>query len=543
MADSDAGIGGRKKRKLHCNDVDTDSCLITKVSPLPTGLPLRESLKNFIQGEKQMVISKEISASSDGAQWQSIDWKSVEAHVLKLQMRIAKATREKKYGKVNSLQWLLTHSRSAKLLAVRRVSQNKGSKTPGIDGVIWNTDARRMKAVNQLSRKTYKAKPLKRIYIPKKNGKLRPLGIPCMVDRAQQALHLLALEPVSETLADPNSYGFRSNRSTADAVSQCFKCLALKKSAKWILEGDIKACFDKIGHQWLLDNIAVDKRMLKQWLRSGFMDKGLFYDTDEGTPQGGIISPTLMLMTLAGLEQCIKSTALKKSARANFIGYADDFVVTCTSKEVLVNDIKPLIADFLAERGLTLSVEKTKLTHIDDGFDFLGFNHRKYKGKLLIKPSKSNTLLFLRNLRELIKKHATIPVNDLIKLINPKLRGWANYYRHCVAKQIFGYVGHNLFQALWHWAVRRHPTKSKDWVVHKYFLNRKGQWQFHGWQKVMNMDCLFNLFQIAKVPIERHVKIKSAATPFDPEYQEYLAKRKSKRQARNSWVDPALTAL
>jgi RNA-directed DNA polymerase len=543
VADSDAGIGGRKKRKLHCNDADTDLCLITKVSPLPTGLPLRENLKNLIQGEKQMVISKEISASSDGAQWQSIDWKSVEAHVLKLQMRIAKATREKKYSKVKSLQWLLTHSRSAKLLAVKRVSQNKGSKTSGIDGVTWNTDVRRMKAVNQLSRKAYSAKPLKRIYIPKKNGKLRPLGIPCMIDRAQQALHLLALEPVSETLADLNSYGFRTNRSTADAVSQCFKCLALKRSAKWVLEGDIKACFDKIGHQWLMDNITVDKRMLEQWLKSGYVDKGLFYDTDEGTPQGGIISPTLMLMTLAGIEQQIKSTALKKGARANFIGYADDFVVTCSSKEVLVNDIKPLIAGFLAERGLALSEEKTKITHIDDGFDFLGFNHRKYKGKLLIKPSKSNTLLFLRNLRELIKKHATIPVNDLIKLINPKLRGWANYYRHCVAKQIFGYVGHKLFQALWHWAVRRHPTKSKDWVVHKYFLNRNGQWQFHGWQKIMNMDCHFNLFQIAKVPIERHVKIRSAATPFDPQYQEYLAKRKPKRLARNSWNEPASTAL
>ncbi|MBY8047865.1 reverse transcriptase N-terminal domain-containing protein [Vibrio fluvialis] len=188
MADSGAGIGGRKKRKLHCNDADIDLCLITKVSPLPTGLPLRENLKNFIQGEKQMVISKEISASSDGDQWQSIDWKSVEVHVLKLQMRIAKATREKKYGKVKSLQWLLTHSRSAKLLAVKRVSQNKGSKTPGIDGVIWNTDARRMKAVDQLSRKAYSAKPLKRIYIPKKNGKLRPLGIPCMIDRAQHVV-------------------------------------------------------------------------------------------------------------------------------------------------------------------------------------------------------------------------------------------------------------------------------------------------------------------------------------------------------------------
>ena len=216
------------------------------------------------------------------------------------------------------MHWLLTHSRSAKLHAVRRVSQNKGSKTSGIDGVIWNTDTRRMKAVNQLSRKTYKAKPLKRIYIPKKNGKLRPLGIPCMIDRAEQALHLLALEPVSETLADLNSYGFRPNRSTADAIQQCFKCLALKKSAKWVLEGDIKACFDKIGHQWL---------------KSCYVDKGLFYDTDEGTPQGGIISPTLMLMTLSGLEQRIKSTALRKGARANFIGYADDFAVTCSSKE------------------------------------------------------------------------------------------------------------------------------------------------------------------------------------------------------------------
>lgn len=222
----------------------------------------------------QMMISKEISASPDSAQWQSINWKAVESHVLKLQMRIAKATREGKHGKAKALQWILTHSRSAKLLAVKRVSQNKGSKTPGIDGVIWNTDTRRMKVVNLLSRKAYQAKPLKRIYIPKKNGKLRPLGIPCMVDRAQQALHLLALEPVSETLADPNSYGFRPNRSTADAIAQCFKCLALKKSAQWVLEGDIKTCFDKIGHQWLMNNIAVDKRMLEQWLKSGLWTKG-----------------------------------------------------------------------------------------------------------------------------------------------------------------------------------------------------------------------------------------------------------------------------
>lgn len=219
-----------------------------------------------------MVTSTEVSASPDSSsQWRSINWMTIEQHVLKLQMRIAKATREGKHGKAKALQWILTHSRAAKFLAVKRVSQNKGSKTSGIDGIIWNTDARCMAAVTQLSRKGYQAKPLRRIYIPKKNGKLRPLGIPCMIDRAQQALHLLALEPISETIADPNSYGFRPNRSTADAIAQCFKCLCLKRSAQWVLEGDIKACFDKIGHQWLIDNIQTDKRMLMQWLQCGFI--------------------------------------------------------------------------------------------------------------------------------------------------------------------------------------------------------------------------------------------------------------------------------
>ncbi len=515
----------------------------TKVSPLLAGLPLQESLKNFIQGETQMMISNEISASSDSAQWQSIDWKAIEQHVLKLQMRIAKATREGKHGKAKALQWLLTHSRAAKLLAVKRVSRNKGSKTPGIDGITWNTDARRMTAVKQLSRKAYQAKPLRRIYIPKKNGKLRPLGIPCMTDRAQQALHLLALEPISETFADPNSYGFRPNRSTADAIAQCFICLSHKKSAQWVLEGDIKACFDTIGHQWLIDNIQLDKRMMKQWLGCGFMDKGLFYKTDEGTPQGGIISPTLMLLTLAGLEQQIKSLGQKKGYRVNFIGYADDFVITGTSKEVLVNEIKPLIASFLAERGLTLSEEKTQVTHINDGFDFLGFNIRKYKSKLLIKPSKSNVLLFLSNMRVLIKKHTTVSVNDLIKMMNPKLQGWANYYRHCVAKQTFNYISSQLFQTLWRWAVRRHSTKGKRWVANKYFLNRKGQWQFHGWQKITNMDCQFNLVQIAQTPIKRHVKVRSAAIPYDPDFADYLAQRKQAKVSRNTWLELISTAF
>ena len=513
------------------------------MSPLLAGLPLQENLKNFIYGETQMIISPEISASPCGIQWQSINWKAVVKHVLKLQMRIAKAIREGRKSKAKALQWLLTHSKSAKLLAVKRVSQNKGSKTPGIDGIIWNTDARRMAAVHQLSRKGYKAKPLRRIYIPKKNGKLRPLGIPCMIDRAQQALHLLALEPISETLADPNSYGFRPNRCAADATTQCFNCLCKSGSAHWVLEGDIQACFDKIGHQWLIDNIPLDKRMLKQWLGCGFIDKGIFYKTVEGTPQGGIISPTLMLITLAGMEQLVKHIAKSTGERLNFIGYADDFVITSTSKEMLVNEVKPQLAKFLQQRGLILSEEKTHVTHINDGFDFLGFNVRKYNGKLLIKPSKRNTLLFLRNLRELIRKHATLSVNELIKMINPKLRGWANYYRHSVAKKVFNFVGDQLFHALWRWAKRRHPKKGKRWIAEKYFLSRNGHWLFHGFQKIADVVCAFNLVQIAKTPIRRHIKIRAEATPYNPEHIVYLQRRKLNKKSRNSWFEPFMPAL
>jgi len=219
------------------------------------------------------------------------------------------------------------------------------------------------------------------------------------------------------------------------------------------------------------------------------------------------------------------------------------FVITGTSKEVLINEIKPQLIPFLQERGLTLSEEKTHVTHINDGFDFLGFNIRKYKCKLLIKPSKSNVLLFLSNMHELIRKHLTIPVNDLIKMMNPKLKGWANYYRHCVAKQVFGYVGQQIFLMVWKWAVRRHPNKGRKWIARKYFINCKGQWQFHGWQKIANMDCLFNLVQIAYTSIKRHVKIRSAATPYDLQYETYLNKRKHGKEGRNTWFNPVLAAL
>src|SRR6266478_8715460 len=235
--------------------------------------------------------------------WHAIDWESANHTVRRLQARIVKATKEKRWGKVKALQRLLTHSFSGKALALRRVTENQGKNTPGVDKITWNTPQKKINAVYSLRQRDYHPQPLRRIYIPKKNGKKRGLGIPAMKDRAMQALYLLALDPVAETIADPNSYGFRPQRSTADAIEQCFIALGNIHSAPWILEGDIKGCFDRISHDWLLTHIPMEKAILRKWLKSGYVDGNRLYPTEEGTPQGGIISPVLANMTLDGLER------------------------------------------------------------------------------------------------------------------------------------------------------------------------------------------------------------------------------------------------
>src|ERR1700723_666160 len=231
------------------------------------------------------------AASGPASQWEQIDWSQCEQAVRRLQARIVKATREGRHGKVKALQWLLTHSLTAKALAVKRVTENQGKNTPGVDGKIWRTPAAKSKAIKSLQRRGYRPQPLKRVYIPKANGKLRPLGIPTMKDRAMQALYLLALLPVAETSADPHSYGFRPKRSTADAIEQCFSVLARKVSPQWVLEGDIRGCFDNISHALMLDHIPTDKEVLRKWLKAGYMENGTLFPTEAGTPQGGIISP------------------------------------------------------------------------------------------------------------------------------------------------------------------------------------------------------------------------------------------------------------
>lgn len=464
--------------------------------------------------------------------WKLIKWDRVENHVRRLQLRIAKAIKENRHNRAKALQWLLTHSFSAKLLAIRRVTQNRGKNTPGVDRIIWRTDNQKMRAAHALKRRGYRSQPLRRIYIPKKNGKLRPLGIPTMTDRAQQALYLLALEPISEIQGDKNSYGFRPKRSLHDATCQCHTILAQKRAHQWILEGDIKSCFDKISHTWLQQNAKMDKQILQQWLKSGYMEENNFNETFEGTPQGGIASPVLANITLDGLEKAVKSSA-KKGEKIHFVRYADDFICTAKSKETLEQQILPAIMKFLQERGLELSLEKTKITHIEEGFDFLGFNLRKYKGKLLIKPAKNSVKAFLEDIREVIRKMRNITTEALIHTLNPKIQGWANHYRHHVAKATYSYVDMNIFWAIWRWARRRHPTKSSSWVRNKYFKTiGLRQWCFYSSNKDGKSHLL--LARASDTRIKRHTKIRAGATPYDPEYQEYFRQRELKQKQRRT---------
>jgi RNA-directed DNA polymerase len=477
------------------------------------------------------------AVSREASEWYSLDWRAINRNVRRLQVRIVQATKASRWGKVRALQHLLTHSYSGKVLAVRRVTENNGKKTPGVDQEIWDTPEKKTQAVHALERRGYQPQPLRRVYIPKSDGRtMRPLGIPTMNDRAQQALHLLALDPVVETTADNNSYGFRQQRSCADAIEQCFKTLS-KPNPQWILEGDIKSCFDRISHDWLLAHVPMDRAILQKWLKSGYMEKHVLHETTDGTPQGGIISPALSNCALDGLERLLREKFPTKKPLSSFGGkfpcvnlirYADDFIITGRSKELLEGEIKPLVEQFLQERGLELSPAKTVITHVEKGFDFLGQNVRKYpNGKLLIKPSKKNVNTFLGGIRKTIKAALGMSAADLIHKLNPKIRGWANYHRHVVSQHTFVRVDHHIFSSLWRWARRRHPNKNARWCKQKYFAPRRGRnWCFFGetcddqGQPIQDW-----LWHARSTPIKRHVKVKGDANPYDPAYETYFEKR------------------
>ncbi len=464
-------------------------------------------------------------------QWNSIDWDTVRSDVNRLQTRIAKATLEGKSNLVKRLSYLLTHSYSAKLLAVRTVAQNRGKRTPGVDGVIWASASAKMRAALSLTDHHYRAQPLRRVYIPKP-GKTtkRPISIPTMHDRAMQALYALGLQPIAETTADTRSFGFRLFRSAQDASEYAFTCLARKVSAQWVLEGDIKGCFDNITHDWLMENVPMDRSVLVQFLKAGYIFEENLFPTARGTPQGGIVSPILANMTLDGIEGLLTTKFPKM--KVHFIRYADDFLVTAPTKEI-AEEARDIIREFLVGRGLELSVEKTVITHIDDGFDFLGYNFRKYNGILLIKPSRKSIESITSKIRETVKKARAWTQDALIKALNPIIRGWTNYHRHNVAAETFQKLDDYLWTVTWRWGRRRHPNKGYRWIARRYWQPEESRrWIF---QTMEN-----KLLRFSDTKIRRRSCPRLNANPYLD--RGYFLERRERMRKRTSRIQTRLTS-
>ncbi len=461
--------------------------------------------------------------------WHQINWITVNKLIRNLQCRIFRARKLGQWKQLRRLQKLLKRSYANLLISVRQITQiNQGKNTPGVDGEVIKTPEGRVKLVNQWC--IGKAQPTRRVYIPKSNGKKRPLGIATIKDRVAQNIVKNYLEPEWEAVLEANSYGFRTGRSCHDAIQAAWLKLNHNPKSgghKWVLDADLKGCFDNLEQEYILNQIksAPGVNLVEEWMKVGYVFEGRRYPTETGTPQGSICSPLLANIGLHGLETMVKS----HNPALGCVVYADDFIITAKNREAL-EEIIPKIKQWLSGRGLELNQEKTKLVPMEEGFNFLGFNLRHYKGKILIKPQKSKVLTFCQEIGEKIKKMATVKQEVLIKKLNPILRGFANYYQGAVSKETFSYISHRVWQYLWKWCKRRHPKKSKKWVADEYFRTINGvSWQFSCEIKGRRgQNELLTLFDIAKQPIIRHIKVKGTASPFDAELKDYWAERNQK---------------
>jgi RNA-directed DNA polymerase len=519
------------------------------------------------RGTSSMRSSGPANGPERRTDWDAIDWRKAQRVVRNLRQRIFRATQAGDTKKVRSLQKLMLRSRSNILVGVRRVTQvNAGKSTPGVDKLVVKTPAARGELADRLAVfQPWRARPVRRVYIPKSNGKDRPLGIPTVTDRCLQAVVKNALEPEWEARFEGSSYGFRPGRGCHDALAKIYLLACPHRRKKWVVDADVKGAFDNIDHDFLLRAIgsAPGRELIRQWLKAGVMEDGIYHDTLAGTPQGGVVSPLLLNIALHGMEAALNVRHNRRGeiagARA-VVRYADDFVVFCETREDALRVKDEILPAWLAERGLTLSGEKTRVVHLSDGFDFLGFSIRHHKTplttrtgvKLLIRPSRKSAIAIRAKLREAWLNLIGRSLTALLWRLNPIIRGWANYFRVGVSSETFGKLDDWMYLRAIHYARRTHPRKPGHWRAKRYWgrLNptRDDHWVFG------DKDTGRFLLKFRWFKIERHVLVRGTASPDDPNLGEYWwARRKVnirhltegdvKLAERQDWVCPVCGGL
>ena len=492
---------------------------------------------------KDKLDTMTVNGPEDVLDWDAIDWRTQEGNVRRLRRRIFKATREQDWAQARSLQKMMLRSWSNTLVSVRQVTQrNAGRGTPGVDGQVALSSRTRAEMAVQVHHtiSTWDPVPVRRVYVPKANGKRRPLGIPALMDRCHQARIRHALEPEWEARFEPKSYGFRPGRGCADAIASLFTTLKGRSKRVWIVDADLSAAFDRIDHTRLLDALGSfpARGMIAGWLKAGVIEDGIFTPTEEGTPQGGVISPLMMNVALHGLEEAAGVRYQTSGRHAGdtwpgspiVIRYADDLVVCAHSREQ-AEQAKARLAGWLAPRGLVFNEDKTKIVHLTEGFDFLGFNVRRYRnGKLLITPSPAAVKRLRKRLADEMRALRGSNAAAVIAALTPIIRGWAAYYRGVVSSKTFGELDDYAWKLTWRWAKRSHSGKPRGWVTDRYFGRfnkfRNDHWVFGNRAGRDERGNVPYLIKFAWTPIVRHQMVTGTASPDDPDLADYWAARR-----------------